>query len=169
METQGKGKIISTPKVATLDNVKATIQQGDKVPYPQQTEDGISVAYAEATLKLEVTPHISPDEKVGLLINIKKQQADWEHTVQGAPTITTKEAETEVLVSNGETLAIGGIIVDDNAWSQHEVPWFSKIPVLGWLFRSKYNRDTTTELLIFITPKILKAKDYITGAHDILS
>ena len=74
-----------------------------------------------------------------------------------------------MLVSNGETLAIGGIIINDKAWAQDEVPWLAKIPVLGWLFRSKYKRDTTTELLIFITPKILKIKDNAAGSYEILS
>lgn len=170
METQGKGKIISTPKIATLDNVTAMIQQGDRIPYPEQSEDGISVAYAEATLKLEVTPHITPDDKVGLTIAIKKQTADWDHTVQGTPTIRTKEAQTEVLVSDGETVVIGGIIIGEKGWSKAQVPWLSKIPVLGWLFKSKHKYDTTTELLIFITPKIIKAKkNHDAGAHETLS
>lgn len=170
MESQGEGKIISTPKIATLDNVKAIIQQGDRVPFPKQSESGISVEYAEATLKLEVTPRISPDKKVGLLLTVKKQAPDWEHTVQGAPTITTKEAETEVLVSNGETVAIGGIIIGEKSLSEQRIPWFSKIPLLGWLFRSRANKRSTSELLIFITPKIIEVeKGRIADVHDTIS
>jgi type IV pilus assembly protein PilQ len=172
MESQGRGKIVSTPKIATLDNVKATIQQGDKVPYPKQSEDGISVEYAAATLMLEVTPHISPDKKVSLVINVKKEAPDWQHTVQGAPSITTKEAQTELLVGDGETVAIGGIIIGDRSWSEQGVPWFSKIPILGWLFKSKLDANTKTELLIFITPKIIEGGDkgHATNAgNDIVS
>ncbi len=172
MESQGEGKIISTPKIATLDNVTATIQQGDKVPYPKQSEDGISVEYADATLKLEVTPHISPDKKVSLVINVKKEAPDWQHTVQGAPSITTKEAQTELLVANGETVAIGGIIIGERSWSEQAVPWFSKIPILGWLFKSKLKSDGKTELLIFITPRIIELddKEQVTNAtNDIVS
>ncbi|MBW2645853.1 MAG: type IV pilus secretin PilQ [Deltaproteobacteria bacterium] len=172
MESQGRGKIISTPKIATLDNVTATIQQGDKVPYPKQSEDGISVEYAAATLMLEVTPHITPNKKISLVINVKKEAPDWQHTVQGAPSITTKEAQTELLVGDGETVAIGGIIIGEQSWSEQRVPWLSKIPILGWLFKSKLNANTKTELLIFITPKIIESddKEHVTTAgNDIVS
>jgi type IV pilus assembly protein PilQ len=169
MEAEGEGKIISTPKIATLDNVTAMIQQGDKIPYPEQTEDGISIAWIDATLSLEVTPHISPDGKIGLLINVKKQRPDWTNTVMGAPAIRTKEAETEVLVSDGETVAIGGIIIGEKLWGIKGVPWISRIPVLGWFFRSTSRKTESSELLIFITPKIIRAeKDHIADANNIL-
>ncbi len=157
METQGKGKIVSTPKIVTLDNKTATIQQGDKVPYPERTAEGtISVAYAEATLKLEVTPHITADNRINLVIDVQKDEPDWSQTVQEAPAITTKSAHTELLVNDGETVVIGGIIKETQSWSESKVPFFGDIPILGWLFKSKKRANDKSELLIFITPRIVQ-------------
>ena len=157
MESQGEGKIISAPKVVTLDNKTATIQRGSKVPYPEKTTEGtISVAYAEATLKLEVTPHITADKRINLVIDVQKDEPDWTKTVQDVPAITTKNAHTELLVNDGDTVVIGGIIKTTKSSSDTGVPWLSKIPLLGWLFKSTKKSDDKEELLIFITPRIVK-------------
>ena len=157
METQGKGKIVSTPKIVTLDNKTATIQQGDKVPYPERTAEGtISVGFAEATLKLEVTPHITSDKRINLVIDVQKDEPDWTKTVEDVPAITTKSAHTELLVNDGETVVIGGIIKETQSWSEAKVPFFGDIPILGWLFKSKERANDKSELLIFITPRIVQ-------------
>ncbi|RLC26979.1 MAG: hypothetical protein DRH21_00570 [Deltaproteobacteria bacterium] len=156
MESQGKAKIISAPKIVTLDNKKAIIQRGDKVPYPEKTAEGtISVEYAEATLKLEVTPHISDDKRINLIIDVQKDEPDWSKTVQEAPAIKTKNAHTELLVNDGDTIVIGGIIQTTKSFKDTGVPGLSKIPFLGWLFKSTDKEATKEELLIFITPKIV--------------
>ncbi|MFH1076832.1 MAG: type IV pilus secretin PilQ [Pseudomonadota bacterium] len=165
MESEGKGKVISNPKVATLDNVEASIEQGSQVPYPKQTQDGVSVAFISASLSLKVTPRVSPDDRIGLLIDISKSEPDWGHVFNGTPAITSKNAKTEVLVKDGETVAIGGIIVENVGLTLVQLPWFSKIPVLGWLFRKQTQSDSTTELLIFITPKIIRETDRIADVR----
>jgi len=156
MESRGEGKIISAPKVVTLDNKTATIQRGSKVPYPEKTAEGtISVGFAHATLKLEVTPHITSDKRINLAIDVQKDEPDWTRTVEGVPAITTKNAHTELLVNDGDTVVIGGIIETTKSSTDTGVPWLSKIPLLGWLFKSTEKSDDKEELLIFITPKIV--------------
>ncbi|MFH1076738.1 MAG: type IV pilus secretin PilQ, partial [Pseudomonadota bacterium] len=160
MESQGEGKIISAPKIVTLDNKTAIIQRGAKVPYPQRTTEGtISVAFAEATLKLEVTPHITSDKRINLVIDVQKDEPDWTRTVQDVPAITTKNAHTELLINDGDTVVIGGIIETTKSFTDTGVPWLSKIPLLGWLFKSTAKTDDKTELLIFITPRIVQLEN----------
>ncbi len=157
MESQGEGKIISAPKVVTLDNKTATIQRGEKVPYPERTAEGtVSIAYAEATLKLEVTPHITADKRINLVIDVRKDEPDWTKKVLDVPAITTKSAHTELLVNDGDTVVIGGIIKTTKSSGETGVPWLSKIPLLGWLFKSTSKIDNKEELLIFITPRIVQ-------------
>ncbi|NQT10516.1 MAG: type IV pilus secretin PilQ [Desulfobacteraceae bacterium] len=155
METNAKGKIISTPKIATLDNEKATIKQGYDHPFKTLNEDtGITTTtFKPVDLLLEVTPHITPDNRVSMKIKTTKNDIT---TKLGETTIATKEAETKLLVNNGETIVIGGIIKETLTWAESGVPWLSKIPVLGWLFKSKYRTTDKTEMLIFITPKIIQ-------------
>jgi len=155
METNAKGKIISTPKIATLDNEKATIKQGYDHPFKTLNADtGITTTtFKPVDLLLEVTPHITPDNRVSMKIKTTKNDIT---TKLGETTIATKEAETKLLVNNGETIVIGGIIKETLSWSESGVPWLSKIPVLGWLFKSKYRTTDKTEMLIFITPKIIQ-------------
>jgi type IV pilus assembly protein PilQ len=155
METNSKGKIISTPKIATLDNEKATIKQGYDYPFDTlNAETGITTTeWKPVDLLLEVTPHITPDNRVSMAIKTTKNDIT---TVLTKTTIATKEAETKLLVNNGETIVIGGIIKETLTWSESGVPWLSKIPALGWLFKSKYRTTEKTEMLIFITPKIIQ-------------
>jgi len=156
METQGKGRTISAPKIVTLDNKEAYITQGKTVPY-QTTEEGtVSIKFVEAVLKLTVTPHITPDNRIRMEILVQKDAPDWDKLVGGTPAIDKKEAKTELLVNNGETIVIGGILESTEAFTNARVPFFSKIPILGWFFRSKYTKKTKDELLIFITPKIIR-------------
>lgn len=155
METNSKGKIISTPKIATLDNEPAKIKQGYDYPFKTLNSDTgiITTTWKPVDLLLEVTPHITPDNRVSMAIKVTKNDIQ---TVLGETTIATKEAETKLLVNDGETIVIGGIIKDTLTWSESKVPFLGDIPVIGWLFKTKYRTTEKTEMLIFITPKIIK-------------
>ena len=156
LEQAGEGRVISSPRIFTLDHVQAMIQQGDQIPYPQRTEEGtISTAFAPATLSLTVTPHITPDGKVRLEVLAKKDEADFSRTVQDVPAIRTQEAQTELLVNDGDTIVIGGIVIHDTSWSEDRVPFLWRIPLLGWLFKNRQIVEEKTELLIFLSPSIV--------------
>ncbi len=154
MESQGEGKIISAPKVVTLDNKKAVIKQG--ISYPFQTvEDGeVNVEFQDVDLLLEVTPHVTPDNRISMNINITKN--DLGNVIAGQQSFTTKEAQTELLVNDGDTVVIGGIIKTTDRNDVTGIPGLSKIPILGWLFKSRSNSTDKEELLIFITPRIVQ-------------
>ncbi len=158
MESSGKGRIISNPKIITMDNQQASIQQGKKIPYQETAEGGgTTTAFVTAALELKVTPHITPDGTIVMDIETKKNEADFSQTsAGGAPTIDTNEATTQVLIRDGDTLVMGGIFKTNIAESTAGVPLLSKVPVLGWLFKKRNKINSTTELLIFITPRIIK-------------
>nr|HID59889.1 type IV pilus secretin family protein [Desulfobacterales bacterium] len=156
MQSRGEAKIISSPRILTLDNKEAYIEQGTSIPYQKEEEGTISVSFVEAVLKLTVTPHITPDNRVSLKINAKKDSPDWANAVSGTPAIDKKEADTELLVNDGDTIVIGGIIKKNKEWTEAGLPWLSRIPILGWLFKSKLSHHGSSELLIFITPKIIR-------------
>ncbi len=154
MESQGKGKIISAPKIATLDNKKAMIKQGLKYPY-QIVDDGkISKSFYDVTLDLEVTPHVTPDNRISLTLKIMKN--DIGDVIGGEQSFITKEANTELLVNDGETVVIGGIIKSSERRNSDGIPGLSQIPLLGWFFKARSNIDSNEELLIFITPRIIQ-------------
>ncbi|MFZ5994056.1 MAG: type IV pilus secretin PilQ [Thermodesulfobacteriota bacterium] len=156
MESDGKVHIVSSPKITTLDNKEAYIQQGAKIPYLKQTQDGISTEFVEATLKLTVVPHITPDNRIGLNITAKKDEPDWTKTVQGTPALDIREAKTELLINDGETVVIGGIIYEKKTKTISGVPVLSKVPVLGWLFKGEKDATERTELLIFLSANTVK-------------
>lgn len=154
METDSKGKIISRPKIITLDNEPARIKQGYDYPFKQLDESGnTTITWKPVDLSLEVTPHITPDNRVSMAIKTTKNDLT---TVLGETTIATKEAKTKLLVNDGKTIVIGGIIKETLNWSEAKVPFFGDIPILGWLFRSKYRNTEKSELLIFITPRVIR-------------
>ncbi|MGA1790707.1 MAG: type IV pilus secretin PilQ [bacterium] len=160
MEDKGEGRILSTPKIATLDNTKAVIEIGSRIPY-RALEEGTTeernytVKYTDAFTKLEVTPHITSDDRIKMKINADKDRADFSQTVDGNPLISRKGAETELIVKDGETTVIGGLYISENQESRSAVPWFADLPLIGVLFRNKFKTNTYDELLIFITPHIL--------------
>lgn len=159
MEKDEKIKIISRPKIVTINNKKAKIEQGVALPYPKQNEQGIvSTEFKLATLLLEVTPQITPDGSIIMKVLAKKDQKSSQTGAGGEPGIDTRSAETEVIVKDGETTVIGGIYESIQTDTVSGVPLLSNIPLLGWLFKSKYKKDEVTELLIFITPTIVKQK-----------
>jgi type IV pilus assembly protein PilQ len=155
MESQGEVKIISAPKIVTLDNKEAFIEQGFDYPDIVLDEAGNpTVERRDITLKLTVTPLVTPDDRISMNINIVKK--DLGAIINGYQSFTTKEAETELLVNDGDTIVIGGIIKTTKSFTDTGVPWLSKIPFLGWLFKSTEKTDDKEELLIFITPTIVK-------------
>jgi type IV pilus assembly protein PilQ len=156
MESRGVGKIISSPKVLTLDNKAAIIKQGTQIPYQTSDEGTVAVTFQDAVLSLEVTPHITMDNRISMLVNITKDAPDTGISVLGQPAISKKEVTTELLVNNGDTVVIGGIIAEDEGTSEGSIPGLGKIPVLGWLFKNQSKRDSRTELLVFITPTIVE-------------
>lgn len=144
-------KIISTPKVVTLNNKAAKIIQGDQIPYQTVSAEGTQTQFVEAALSLEVTPHITSDGSVSMKIKASNNSAGS----GSPPPIHKKEATTELLVKNGETTVIGGVYQDSDTTEDQGVPFLKDIPLLGWLFKSKDTNKKKTELLIFITPKIV--------------
>lgn len=154
-ETEGWGKIVSSPRVITLDNEEAYIKQGARIPYPSTSAGGTQVQFVQAALELTVTPHITSDNRIFLDIEVKNDRPDFSQQVQGQPSIQIKEAKTALLVSNGETTVIGGVYSTERSFSQSRIPFLSKIPILGYLFKNSGNKLSRNELLVFITPRIL--------------
>lgn len=156
MESQGEVTIISSPKVLTLDNKKAIIKQGVRIPYRKFDTSGNTVsAFEDVDLSLEVTPHVTPDNRIAMNINITKRDLEGA-TTSGELQIAHKEAKTELLINDGETVVIGGIAKRTENLDDAGVPGLSKIPILGWLFKSNKKSDKKEELLIFITPRIVQ-------------
>jgi len=154
LEQDGNGKIVSSPRVVTADQVKALIEQGEELPYQQATSSGATaVAFRKAILKLEVTPQITPEGFVLLDLDVNKDSVGRQ-TLQGFA-IDTKHVRTQVLVENGGTVVIGGIFTQENLEEINKVPLLGDIPYVGWLFKNRLLTTKKTELLVFITPKIV--------------
>ncbi len=154
LEADGKGKIISSPRVLTGDKVEALIEQGTELPYQSATSSGAtSVSFRKANLSLKVKPQITPDGNIIMTLDINKDSVGVT-TAQGIA-IDTKHVKTEVLVENGGTVVIGGIFVQDERTDITKVPLFGDIPVVGNLFKNNARHDNKTELLVFITPRIV--------------
>ena len=154
LEAEGRGNIVSSPRVITADGKKAFIEQGEDIPYQQATSSGAtSVAFKKASLRLEVLPQITPEGNVILTLDVSKDSRGA-LTVAG-PAINKKQVNTEVLVENGGTVVIGGIFVQDEQTEVNKVPLLGDIPFLGYLFQNRVKSTRKTELLIFITPKIV--------------
>jgi type IV pilus assembly protein PilQ len=156
LETDGQGKIISSPRVVTADQVEANIEQGTEVPYQQASSSGATTtAFKKATLSLKVKPQITPDDNVMMDVNVTKDSVGAT-TFNGVPTIDTNKVTTQVLVENGGTVVIGGVYAQTDTTTVNKVPVLGDVPVLGGLFRNTNRVDNKTELLIFISPKIMK-------------
>lgn len=154
LEADGKGKIISSPRVVTANNIKALIEQGTELPYQSATSSGAtSIQFRKANLKLEVTPQITPEGNVLLDVDVNKDSVGIQ-TVNGFA-IDTKHVQTQVLVENGGTVVIGGIYSQEETNNYNKVPWLGDIPVLGYLFKNNAKVNNRTELLVFLTPRIL--------------
>lgn len=153
-ETKGLTKILSAPKIATLDNKEAIIQQGESIPYKTYSQEGTKTEFIDAALTLKVTPKVTPDGHILMNIKITKNR-QGSIVVEGTPSINKKEATTQVLVKDGETTVIGGIYELSDTDNMSMVPWLHQVPLLGWLFKNTSKSNIKSELLIFITPKII--------------
>jgi type IV pilus assembly protein PilQ len=164
MEQQGKSRTISNPKVTTLDNIEAKIQSGQRVPViTESNNEGIKIQFVEVNLELKVTPHITADENIYMKIAATQNNADFANSVFGSPSINTKEAFTEVLVYNGTTTVLGGIYEKEMFENRSSVPFFADIPIIGYLFKSRIQSDEITELLVFVTPTIVRSETAYTN------
>ena len=159
LETQGNARTLSSPKVMVLDNQEAYIKSGTGILIPTSTTTAgatttTSVTEKEALLQLKVTPRVINDDQISLKILTSRDVFDWSRVVQGSPPKNTRETQTNLIVKNGETIVIGGIYTESDSESETGVPWLSKIPLIGRLFKRDLKTKDKTELLIFITPRI---------------
>ena len=158
LQDQGKLHILSSPSITTLDNQTALIESGQDVPY-QSVEDGeVKVEYKKAVLALRVIPHVIDGNTLKMYIKVNKDEPDFSRTVLGNPTIITKNAETNVIQNDGQTIVIGGLSKETSSRSKTGTPFLEDIPGLGYLFKRKSSADQMEELIIFITPHILKPR-----------
>ncbi|MFC3874493.1 type IV pilus secretin PilQ [Neisseria musculi] len=156
MQEQGRGKIISNPRVLTQDRNEATIESGTDIPYQEATSSGAtSTSFKKAVLGLTVTPNITPDGHIIMSVKINKDSPNFSCNQSGEPCISTKRLQTQTMVEDGGTLIVGGIYEEDNSNTISKVPVLGDIPVLGNLFKSRARKETRKELLIFITPRIV--------------
>jgi len=160
LEEQGMLNILSKPSITTLNHPKAIIKSGKEVPFQTIENQEVSIEWKEAVIKLEVTPHIIDDEIIMLEILTHKDELDFKNVVNGNPTIITKNAETTVTLFDGQTTVIGGLSKEKSSDTEDGVPGLKNISGLGWLFKSVDKKKEMEELLIFITPHILKAQTF---------
>ena len=162
LESEGRGEVISTPRVVTANQAEAFIQQGVEIPFEESTSSGASnVQFREAVLELRATPLITPDDRVQLQLSLKQDTVgEIFPTAQGGqvPSIDTRELSTRVLIENGETIVLGGIFTEETNYSNEKVPLLGDIPILGTLFRRRANSNSKSELLMFVTPTILEER-----------
>ena len=164
-ENSGTIKTISSPRAVTLDNVESSIGQGVSIPFSQTSAAGVNTTFIEARLELKVTPHVTQEGSIQMKVQVTNNQPNPQLTgANGQPSISRREAKTEVLVKDGDTTVIGGIYTRRNSESWNEVPLLSRIPILGWLFKKKAVTDDRTELLIFITPRIVNRSQSVVAA-----
>jgi type IV pilus secretin PilQ/predicted competence protein len=156
IERSGQGRILSTPKISTQNNIEAEITQGIQIPIQTVANNTVTVTFRDAALTLRVQPQITSANTVIMHITMENSAPDFSRAINGIPPIDTQRALTQVLVSSGETTVIGGIYVSREQTSQDRTPGLNRVPLLGWLFKRNEFTDESRELLIFITPKILR-------------
>jgi type IV pilus assembly protein PilQ len=156
MESTGQVRILSSPRITTMDNVEAHISQGVSIPVSVVSAMGAQTQFVDARLSLSVKPHVTNEGTIALVINVTRNEPDFVNTgARGDPSIQKKEAKTTMLVRDGDTAVIGGIYTRNTGLSNARVPFFSDIPVLGWFFRNRKENDNRSEFLVFITPRIV--------------
>jgi type IV pilus assembly protein PilQ len=157
LEATGEGKVISTPRVSALDNKEAKIEQGISIPFSTTSASGTQIQFIDAKLSLIVTPHATPDNKIFMKIQASKNAPDTSLLgASGQPSIRKNEATTEILLADGETAVIGGILILDRGQTITKVPFFGDLPLIGWLFKTKTASEDKRELIIFITPRVVR-------------
>jgi type IV pilus assembly protein PilQ len=155
MQLEDRGEVISSPRVITSNQQEASIQQGVEIPYQEASSSGAtSVSFKEAVLELKVTPQITPDDRIIMDLQVSKDSVG--QVFAGVPSIDTRNVATRVLVDNGETLVLGGIYEQERGKEVERVPFFGELPGLGWLFKTERKTNDKSEMLIFVTPKIIK-------------
>ncbi len=155
-QSEGRSELISSPRVVTANQQEASIKQGFEIPYQQASSSGAtSVAFKEAVLELNVTPQITPDDRIQMALEVRKDEPDFANAVLGVPPIRTQNVTTNILVGNGETVVLGGVYEQKRTELTDRIPFFSDIPVIGAMFRRELKQDEKQELLIFVTPKIM--------------
>jgi len=156
MEKTGNGEIVSQPKVVTSDKETAKILKGTEVPYQEASSSGAtSVSFKEASLSLEVTPQITPDNRIIMEVKVTKDEPDYINTVLGVPPIKKNEVNAKVLVADGETIVIGGVFSNTQSKIVDKVPFLGDVPYVGRLFRRDVVSEKKSELLVFLTPRIM--------------
>ncbi|MDH1621124.1 type IV pilus secretin PilQ [Pseudomonas chengduensis] len=156
MESSGNGEVVSQPKVVTSDKETAKILKGQEVPYQEASSSGAtSTSFKEAALSLEVTPQITPDNRIIMDVKVTKDAPNFQAAINGVPPINKNEVNAKVLVSDGETIVIGGVFENTQTKSVEKVPFLGDLPYLGRLFRRDIVQDNKTELLVFLTPRIM--------------
>jgi type IV pilus assembly protein PilQ len=154
MESDGKGKVISSPRVVTADQTKALIEQGTELPYQVASSSGAtSIQFRKANLKLEVTPQITPEGSIILTLDVNKDTVG--QLTPGGYAIDTKHIQTQALIENGGTIVIGGIFTEDSSDGVDKVPFFGDLPIVGNLFKRTTKTSNKKEMLVFITPRVL--------------
>jgi len=157
LETDGRGKLISSPKVVTANNTEALIEDGTEIPYviPAAGNNNATVAFKKAKLSLRTTPQITPEGKVRMKLNIAKEEPDWSRQIGGIPPIKSSIVETDVVVENGGTVVVGGVFTVSNEKSTERVPFLGDLPYIGFLFKVQNTSMSRRELLVFITPRVI--------------
>ena len=156
MERSGKGRILSTPRLTTQNNVAAEVTQGLQIPIQTVANNTVTVSFKDAALTLQVTPQITSANTVIMQITLENATPDFSRQVNGIPPIDTQRARTQVQVDDGATTIIGGIFVSREQVSNERTPGLYRLPLLGWLFKRDTTSDESRELLIFITPRIIR-------------
>jgi len=155
LQKEGRGEVISSPRVITANQKEAVIEQGTEIPYQQASSSGATaVSFKKAVLSLRVTPHITPDDRIIMDLKVSKDAVGT--LFAGVPSIDTQNVDTQVLVDNGETVVLGGVYTQEKREDSSRVPFFGDLPYIGFLFKNNQKSKTKKELLIFVTPKILK-------------
>jgi len=157
LESRGDGRVLSSPRVLTLNNNPARIEQGVSIPFLSVSAAGTQTQFVDANLTLDVTPQVTNDNRILMDIKVTDNRPDPTLTgANGQPSIRRNEAETQTIASDGETIVIGGIYTRETSENLRGIPWFNRVPLLGWLFRTERNIDSRRELIIFVTPRIVK-------------
>jgi type IV pilus assembly protein PilQ len=157
LETTGNGRILSNPRVTTQNNIAAEMTQGIQIPIQVVSNNTVTVTFRDAALTLKVTPQITAANTVIMNVNLENASPDFTRQVNGVPPINTQRALTTVLVNDGQTTVIGGIYVSQEQAQTDRTPGLGTVPLLKWLFKRDTINDQNTELLVFITPRIIKS------------
>ncbi|MEO6953849.1 MAG: type IV pilus secretin PilQ [Polyangia bacterium] len=156
LESTGQVRIVSSPKITTLDNVEASIEQGTAIPISVVSAAGTNTIFVDAKLNLTVKPHVTNEGSIAMSVAVTRNEPDFGRLgARGDPTILKRQAKTEMLVRDGDTAVIGGIYTRNSGTAYQKLPWVADIPILGWLFKTRRENDDRTELLIFITPRVV--------------